>query len=267
MSDTSQPQMNAELMSEDDFEALEAVLSSDIVPEDCMDLEMLDGFLAGVLLSPRPIAVERWLPEVWSAHGDALELSGGREMQHAIRLVKLYYNELLATLGLDDEDECWEPFCFAVGEEDQGVELGDAWIDGFAQGLDLWPQGWEEGLDEEAVDAVKDTLDEVLSPWSEEADVAAEEAGAAAGEQARLQQLTAVGEAVNDIYAHWRDLELPPPPALDTTAAPGPAAAGPGRNDPCPCGSGKKYKKCCGALNGGEAAAAAGEAETEGGEA
>ncbi|MEA1960510.1 MAG: SEC-C metal-binding domain-containing protein [Bacillota bacterium] len=21
-----------------------------------------------------------------------------------------------------------------------------------------------------------------------------------------------------------------------------------GRNDPCPCGSGKKYKKCCGAI-------------------
>ena len=24
------------------------------------------------------------------------------------------------------------------------------------------------------------------------------------------------------------------------------AQAEPGRNDPCPCGSGKKYKKCCG---------------------
>ena len=23
------------------------------------------------------------------------------------------------------------------------------------------------------------------------------------------------------------------------------ADAGPSRNDPCPCGSGKKYKKCC----------------------
>ena len=22
-----------------------------------------------------------------------------------------------------------------------------------------------------------------------------------------------------------------------------------GRNDPCPCGSGKKYKKCCGAVS------------------
>ena len=25
-----------------------------------------------------------------------------------------------------------------------------------------------------------------------------------------------------------------------------------GRNDPCPCGSGKKYKKCCGAGNTGD---------------
>ena len=24
-----------------------------------------------------------------------------------------------------------------------------------------------------------------------------------------------------------------------------PALADPGRNDPCPCGSGRKYKKCC----------------------
>ena len=25
-----------------------------------------------------------------------------------------------------------------------------------------------------------------------------------------------------------------------------------GRNDPCPCGSGKKYKKCCGAEGAGK---------------
>ena len=30
-------------------------------------------------------------------------------------------------------------------------------------------------------------------------------------------------------------------------AAPAPVqAVGAGRNDPCPCGSGKKFKKCCG---------------------
>ncbi|MBT9143735.1 MAG: hypothetical protein DDT29_02146 [Dehalococcoidia bacterium] len=29
--------------------------------------------------------------------------------------------------------------------------------------------------------------------------------------------------------------------------APAKAIKRPGRNDPCPCGSGKKYKQCCGA--------------------
>jgi len=35
------------------------------------------------------------------------------------------------------------------------------------------------------------------------------------------------------------------------TPAPGASAAVPrvGRNDPCPCGSGKKYKQCHGKLN------------------
>ena len=36
-------------------------------------------------------------------------------------------------------------------------------------------------------------------------------------------------------------------PGLATLGAPMPGAAEVGRNDPCPCGSGKKYKKCHGA--------------------
>mgnify|MGYP000873577171 CR=1 FL=1 len=58
-----------------------------------------------------------------------------------------------------------------------------------------------------------------------------------------------------------RQLEIPaaspaatPPSGADAdrTAARGSGAGSgegapkPGRNDPCPCGSGKKYKKCCG---------------------
>jgi len=43
---------------------------------------------------------------------------------------------------------------------------------------------------------------------------------------------------VDDAWFYWdREwLENPPARALNI-----------GRNDPCPCGSGKKYKKCCGA--------------------
>ena len=41
-----------------------------------------------------------------------------------------------------------------------------------------------------------------------------------------------------DITDLERALNTPPPARAEET---------PGRNDPCPCGSGKKYKKCCGA--------------------
>jgi HEAT repeat protein len=49
-----------------------------------------------------------------------------------------------------------------------------------------------------------------------------------------------------DDFADFPDL----PPALDNRAPRATAPirrdpASPGRNDPCPCGSGKKYKKCC----------------------
>lgn len=35
-------------------------------------------------------------------------------------------------------------------------------------------------------------------------------------------------------------------PSASPPASPVTRVAGPGRNDPCPCGSGQKYKRCCG---------------------
>ncbi|MFN4064336.1 MAG: UPF0149 family protein [Parazoarcus communis] len=219
---------NPHLMRDEDFEALEEILTSDVVPEDCMDLEMLDGFLAGVLISPQPIAVERWLPAVWSAHEDGVSFGSGSGVQRAIRLVLSYYNEMSTTLGLDEDDEtCWEPFCFAITDGDT-IQLGDEWVEGFTQGLDLWRKDWHAGLPDEAVEAVRETLVTVLAPW--QADDAAQ-----ADDETRLGWLAAVGEAANDIFSHWRDLDLPAPVPVAVELPPG------------PCGSGKKFKKCCGA--------------------
>ncbi|MCK9260449.1 MAG: UPF0149 family protein [Azoarcus sp.] len=231
---------NPHLMSDEAFEELEEMLTSDIVPEDCMNLEMLDGFLAGVLLSPQPIPVERWLPAVWSAHEDGMSFGSGKGVQKAIRLVLSYYNEMTTTLGLDDDDEnCWEPFCFAITDVDT-IKLGDEWVEGFTQGLDAWRKDWREALPEDAVEAVRETLNTVLAPW-------AEDGADKVDDDTRLGWLAAMGEAANDIFSHWRDMELPAPQPLPVDVPPGPSTSGPGRNDPCPCGSGKKFKKCCGA--------------------
>jgi uncharacterized protein len=230
------------LLSDEDLEALEEILVSDIVPEECMDLEMLDGFLTGVLLSPTPIASHRWLPEVWSAYGEA-DFGGGADVQRAIRLVLAYYNEIATTLGREDEDERWEPFCFAIDEQSEGFALGDEWIDGFVHGLELWDEDWPEGLPGELVDTVQEALQEIVAPWDDEETDASDD-------ETRLAALSAAGEAVHDIYLGWRGIGLPAPQpvALDIPLAPVSEA---GRNEPCPCGSGKKYKKCCGAAEGG----------------
>ncbi|RCK74639.1 MAG: hypothetical protein OZSIB_4375 [Candidatus Ozemobacter sibiricus] len=43
----------------------------------------------------------------------------------------------------------------------------------------------------------------------------------------------------------WSPREEPHEETIARPITPAPASAEPGRNDPCPCGSGLKYKKCC----------------------
>ena len=45
-----------------DLEALDAYLSSDDSPENCMMLSDMDGFLHGVICSPVMIPSEEWMP-------------------------------------------------------------------------------------------------------------------------------------------------------------------------------------------------------------
>lgn len=228
---------NPHLLDDDEFEALEELLTSDIVPEDCMNLEMLDGYLAAVLASPVAIAPGLWLPPVWSAHGDDISFGSGSQMQRAIRLVRRYHNELATTLG---QPEGWEPFCYASSEGDS-IAIGEEWVEGFVQGLELWPEGWDAGLPEAAVQNVRAALDELMAPW-------ATDDAETADEDTRLQWLEQAVSSLETVLGQWRSLGLAGPELLlaDEPAVHTPSAVG--RNDPCPCGSGKKYKKCCGAV-------------------
>ena len=64
-------------------------------------------------------------------------------------------------------------------------------------------------------------------------------------EEVRVLQ-EAIPVSVRRIHSHWLSKRTPsggqvPPAPKTATGTPKV-----GRNDPCPCGSGKKYKKCCG---------------------
>lgn len=227
---------NPHELSEDDFDALETLLTSDVVPADCMDLEVLDGYLAAVIASPDVIASERWLPGVWTAHADQVSFASGGKMQRVIRLVLAYYNEMTTTVGAP---EGWEPFCYATNE-DATIGVGEQWIEGFVQGLGLWPQDWASRVPTDDAEAVRAQIDAILAPWDQ-----AQSAGV--DDATRLQWLAQACEGVQSMVARWRRLDLAAPTPTPLPTIGDRRSSGPGRNDPCSCGSGKKYKKCCGA--------------------
>lgn len=229
----------AQTMTEEAFEELEELLTSDEVPAETMNLEMLDGYLAGVLASPTPLDAEDWLPAVWSADEESASFASATAMQRALGLVFGYYNEMLASVG---EEEGWEAFCYAPEEDGDGPLLGEDWISGFEQAFELWPEDWDEGLPADVSEAARHAIETMLAPWvSDEA--------ASADIDTRLEWLERAAEGARALFVLWREMELPAPQPVEATEPTLPKAGVPGRNDPCPCGSGKKYKKCCGALH------------------
>jgi uncharacterized protein len=226
-------------LDEGDFDALEALLVSEAVPADCMNLEMLDGYLAAIACAPLPIPPERWMPGVWSADEDSMSFASGSSMQQAIALVLRYHNEVVTTLLAE---EGWEPFCYAPDEaDDDAPPIGDEWAGGFDQGLECWPEEWAEGLTEEQAEAIRARLETIMAPWE------AEEAGVA-DDETRIGWLRDAADGVRAVAAQW--IALGRTGAAPVEVGAGVAGrAGPGRNDPCTCGSGKKYKHCCGAAS------------------
>ena len=105
-------------LSDEELEQLEELLVSDEVPADCMNLEMLDGYLAAIVASPLPIPTEDWLPAVWTADEGEVGFGSGASLQKAIELVLRYYNDQLAAIADEEGDEegeaeGWQPFCYA----------------------------------------------------------------------------------------------------------------------------------------------------------
>ena len=227
-------------LSDEELEQLEELLVSDEVPADCMNLEMLDGYLAAIVASPLPIPTEDWLPAVWTADEGEVGFGSGASLQKAIELVLRYYNELVSTIGdaegdEEGEAEGWQPFCYAQGGDDDPA-IGEEWSTGFEQGFEMWPSEWPDKVGDTTL--AEALLETILGPE--------EEVAMPADSEAQLVLLEEKGIAVQHLYQAWRALGLPAPELLGVTAA-GAAKSGPGRNEPCPCGSGKKYKKCCGA--------------------
>jgi uncharacterized protein len=69
------------------------------------------------------------------------------------------------------------------------------------------------------------------------------------GDLAQRQAAFEAGPGPDAAIPHKQELLQAPAPAVAKPAPiPAPPSRAPGRNDPCPCGSGRKFKKCCGRM-------------------
>ncbi|MGE4449421.1 MAG: SEC-C metal-binding domain-containing protein, partial [Azospira sp.] len=117
------------------------------------------------------------------------------------------------------------------------------WCSAYLLGVDAAPEDWFDAIaDEEELE----WLDERLFPFmvlTGEAEAAAKEHGEEwpdGKEKADMEKQCQddLPLAVAEIHRFWLAKRNPATQRRDGDKV--------GRNDPCPCGSGKKYKQCCG---------------------
>ncbi len=134
--------------------------------------------------------------------------------------------------------------------EEAGIDgvTGRAWARGYMRGTRLAPTGWS-GIfydDHETLAlSIPIAAGEIDADWPKEP-LTAEKSD----ELLRNMRAGAVRA-----YRYFKDDRLASAQVAAQRAPPEPyERAGPkvGRNDPCPCGSGKKYKRCCGAPASGD---------------
>ena len=235
-------------LSDAEIETLEAGLEA-IDPEDSMAVEELDGFLAALACCPEPVPREEWLPLVLGDSPRARRALRGEGGDGALlALVERHRASVASTLYQG------EGFAPVLAYDEDGVAWGNAWAIGFARGMALRPDAWS-GLEDD--EALADALDPVMrlvadAQQGDEARDGRSDDGADDGahdewepiaDDERESVIHDMLDGVQDVYDHFRD-------ARERALAPATVrreGAKVGRNDPCPCGSGRKFKQCHGA--------------------
>lgn len=201
------------------------------LPDDCMLLSQLDGFLTGIVVSPDPVPPSIWLNIVWGSDaGGVPSFADMGAFHNFVDLVMRHYNEIVRSLDLPGD---YAPLYDVDPNSDE--TLWEMWVEGFSQALTLKPAGWKRLARSGDPDCVA-----VLSGLSALAAIneARSRLGDAEVDRWDREAPDLIPQWVETLHA-WR-LE-------QDVGMSGKSRTKVGRNEPCPCGSGRKYKKCCGA--------------------
>ncbi len=142
--------------SEREIDELQGLLDAVPPPLEALDVATLDGFLCGVIVQPRRIVPERWLPFV--TDGDGRPLPAAFDARRLRELAVRREAELRRAI---DRREWFDPRVFELEDDDAAGPAGDdgetdvdavyPWVAGFAAAMEIFP-GLLEGDDEALVE-------------------------------------------------------------------------------------------------------------------
>lgn len=229
-------------LSGEELDALEQFLL-DLDTDEGMTLDMLDGYLHAIVIGPETLIPHQWAPQVWGQPVGAM-LPPAADMDEASRglsLLMRHHNSIVSDFEQrpPQPHPLWPTVQF--GQEDGQIrefQDAEAWAYGFVQGIKLNPAAWQPLLS-----------DPQARRWYRPIGLLGADGFSA--DQDKLtrtpEQREALAAQIEEclvrIHAFW----LPLRHAVRERDTAQRLKAKVGRNEPCPCGSGKKFKKCCGA--------------------
>lgn len=226
-------------LTDDELDYLDSILNQ-FKNEEAMNMEKADGFFTVLICSPELTMPSNYLPEVFGGGSlsDCEAMNSLGEAEKFMGLLMQHWNEVSARLR---NEEVFIPLIF---ENDDGTAQGNDWAKGFLRGMALHQDDWNELLNDENQGgylvpimalAHEHDPDPKLRPYQEPISTERRKtllAGLAAGAMGIFKYFETHRQGDSKHFGRYT-------PFIRTTPKIG-------RNEPCPCGSGRKFKICCG---------------------
>ena len=202
--------------------------------------EALDGFLTALVICPEFVMPSEFMEVITTGESeeDDLVFETIDEATRFNELVIRHWNAINRTFR---SGEIYMP---VFDRNDEGTILGNDWAKGFLRGAHMRLDPWAEIMDDEERGGVLVPIlalahehdpDPEIRPYKEPVTP-----------KLREDLIASMIAGVHQLYDMFEEQRKASAADLSSTGTFRRQSPKVGRNQPCPCGSGKKFKNCCG---------------------
>ncbi|RZL38909.1 MAG: prepilin peptidase [Rubrivivax sp.] len=251
--------MSTQDLTDAEFAELDELLADTPEPLQPLDASMLDGYLCGVIVQPRLIELDEWLPNIFDYDGGLLpdsvdaawldRLTQLVERRHAALNKGLAEDGWFDPVVLDiDEEQQPAPLPEDASEDERSARASYDALGPISRALMPWVAGFQHAVlcFPELADMPNDDVAAALARLYRHLPAETDEEKEVVATLDREHPLKDLDDAIEELVvsvADLADLTEAERYRVETIRRDTPKV---GRNDPCPCGSGRKYKQCHG---------------------